>query len=64
MHMHWARLIETLHAAEVMRDLLHDSDLLTGDLRLEGRHTGEGVGVIEAPRGVDSSLQGRAPTTS
>jgi NAD-reducing hydrogenase large subunit len=51
MHMHWARLIEALHAAEVIRDLLADPDLLTGDLRKEGRRTGEGVGVIEAPRG-------------
>ena len=51
MHMHWARLIEALHAAEVIRDLLADPDLLTGDLRKEGPRTGEGVGVIEAPRG-------------
>lgn len=51
LHMHWARLIEALHAAEVIRDLLHDPDLLTGELRLEGRRTGEGVGAIEAPRG-------------
>ncbi|MGE0461651.1 MAG: Ni/Fe hydrogenase subunit alpha [Vicinamibacterales bacterium] len=51
MHMHWARLIEALHAAEVIRDLLHDPDLMAGDLRKEGRRTGEGVGVIEAPRG-------------
>jgi len=51
LHMHWARLIETLHAAEVIRDLLRDPDLLAGELRLEGRRTGEGVGVIEAPRG-------------
>ncbi len=27
MHTHWARLIETLHAAEMIRDLLNDSDL-------------------------------------
>ncbi len=51
MHMHWARLIETLHAAEVMRDLLRDPDVMSGELRMEGTHTGEGVGVIEAPRG-------------
>jgi NAD-reducing hydrogenase large subunit len=51
MHMHWARLIEALHAAEVIRDLLDDPDLLAGDLRKEGLRTGEGVGVIEAPRG-------------
>jgi NAD-reducing hydrogenase large subunit len=51
MHMHWARLIEALHAAEVIRDLLDDPDLLAGDLRKAGQRTGEGVGVIEAPRG-------------
>jgi NAD-reducing hydrogenase large subunit len=51
MHMHWARLIEALHAAEVIRDLLEDPDLLAGDLRKEGRRREEGVGVIEAPRG-------------
>ena len=29
---HWARMIEMLHAAEVIKDLLHDDDLLGGDL--------------------------------
>jgi len=24
MHTHWARLIETLHSAEVLKNLLHD----------------------------------------
>ncbi len=51
MHMHWARLIEALHAAEVVRDLLKDPDLLSGDLITTGTRRGEGVGVIEAPRG-------------
>ncbi len=52
MLMHWARLIETLHAAEVMRDLLNDPDLYSeGELVKTGVRTGEGVGVIEAPRG-------------
>ncbi|MGE3273664.1 MAG: Ni/Fe hydrogenase subunit alpha [Vicinamibacterales bacterium] len=51
MHMHWARLIEALHAAEVIRDLLHDPDLLAGERMACGTRTGEGVGVIEAPRG-------------
>jgi NAD-reducing hydrogenase large subunit len=51
MHMHWARLIEALHAAEVVRDLLRDPDLLAGELMTTGRRRGEGVGVIEAPRG-------------
>ncbi len=51
MHMHWARLIETLHAAEIMRDLLDDSDLQGPDLTTKGVKCYEGVGVIEAPRG-------------
>ncbi len=51
MHTHWARLIEALHAAEVIRDLLHDPDLLSGELVMSGTRRGEGVGVIEAPRG-------------
>ena len=48
---HWARMIEMLHAAEVIRDLLDDSDLLAGPLLAEGTRSREGVGVIEAPRG-------------
>ncbi len=51
MHMHWARLIEILHSAEMMRDLLNDPDLMEGELVTKGEKTNEGVGVIEAPRG-------------
>ncbi len=51
MHYHYARLIETLHAAEMMKDLLNDPDLLQGDLVTKGTKTNEGVGLIEAPRG-------------
>lgn len=51
MHMHWARLIEILHAAEMIRTLLKDPDLYEGPLVRTGQRTGEGVGVIEAPRG-------------
>lgn len=51
MHMHWARLIEVLHSAECMRDLLKDPDLYQGELVKTGVRTGEGVGLIEAPRG-------------
>ena len=40
-----------LHAAEVIKDLLHDDDLLSDDLMVEGERRMEGVGVIEAPRG-------------
>ncbi len=51
MHTHWARLIETLHAAEMIRDLLNDSDLQKENLVTTGTRQGRGVGVIEAPRG-------------
>lgn len=51
MHYHWARLIETLHSAEMMKDLLNDPDLLSGDLTVKGQKQKEGVGLIEAPRG-------------
>ena len=36
---------------EGIKDLLHDDDLLSNDLMVEGEHQMEGVGVIEAPRG-------------
>ncbi len=49
---HWARLIEILHAAEMIRDLLHDPDILGHDLMADrGTRRPEAVGVIEAPRG-------------
>ena len=48
---HWARLIELLHCAEAIRELLHDPDLLGDELLVQGELQGRGVGVIEAPRG-------------
>jgi NAD-reducing hydrogenase large subunit len=48
---HWARMIEMLHSAEVIKDLLHDDDIAGGELVTEGEHESRGVGVIEAPRG-------------
>ena len=51
MHMHWARLIETLHAAEMMKELLNDPDLQKDDLVVKGTRVNEGVGMLEAPRG-------------
>ncbi len=48
---HWARLIEVLHCAESIKDLLHDGDLLSGELVAQGEKRYEGIGVIEAPRG-------------
>jgi NAD-reducing hydrogenase large subunit len=51
MHYHWARLIEILHCAEVIRDLLTDPEILSDDLMREGTRQPEGIGVVEAPRG-------------
>ena len=48
---HWARMIEMLHSAEAIKDLLHDDDLLGSDLMAGGERQARGVGVIEAPRG-------------
>ncbi len=51
LHTHWARLIETLHAAEMIKELLQDPDLQKDDLVTKGTKGNEGVGLIEAPRG-------------
>ncbi len=51
LHYHWARMIEMLHAAEVIKQLLNDPDLQGTELVREGARLGEGVGLIEAPRG-------------
>jgi len=48
---HWARMIEMLHAAEAIKELLHDEDLLGRELLAGGTRQARGVGVIEAPRG-------------
>jgi NAD-reducing hydrogenase large subunit len=52
LYYHYSRLIETLFAAERVKVLLDDPDILSNDI-LNPRHNfqGEGVGVIEAPRG-------------
>jgi NAD-reducing hydrogenase large subunit len=51
LHSHWARLIEMLHAAEVIKDLLNDPDITGDKLVKKGKKKHEGVGLIEAPRG-------------
>ncbi len=48
---HWARLIELLHCAEAIKELLHDPDIMGSNLVAKGEKRYEGVGVIEAPRG-------------
>lgn len=51
LHTHWARLIELLHSAEVIKELLLDPDLQKNDLVVKGTKCKEGVGLVEAPRG-------------
>lgn len=51
LYYHWARLIEMLHCAEAMRDLLHDDEIMGDDLVRSGIPRLKGIGVIEAPRG-------------
>jgi len=52
LYYHYARLIEDLYAAERAKELLEDPDILSTDIRTEpGEFKGEGIGVIEAPRG-------------
>ena len=48
---HWTRMIEMLHAAESIKELLLDGDLQGDDLVSKGERQLRGVGVIEAPRG-------------
>ncbi|MHB0945552.1 MAG: Ni/Fe hydrogenase subunit alpha [Sedimentisphaerales bacterium] len=48
---HWARMIEILHSAEKINELLNDKDLQGTDLVVKGKRRNEAVGLIEAPRG-------------
>lgn len=49
---HYARMIELLHAAELAKELLTDPEILSPEVRIPvKRQAGEGVGVLEAPRG-------------
>jgi len=54
LYYHYARLIELVYALERIGQLLDDSDILSSDIRAyppSTRVPGQGVGVIEAPRG-------------
>lgn len=52
LYYHYARLIECLFAAERVRILLEDADSLSKEImNTRTNFVGEGVGVIEAPRG-------------
>jgi NAD-reducing hydrogenase large subunit len=48
---HWARMIELLHAAEVIERLLSEPELLGEDLVASGPRGTTAIGVVEAPRG-------------
>ncbi len=48
---HWARMIETLHSAEKIQELLNDPDLQGEDLLVTGERRDEAVAIVEAPRG-------------
>jgi F420-non-reducing hydrogenase large subunit len=50
---HWARLVELVYAAERMVELATDPEITSPNVRTIPTATpGEGVGVVEAPRGV------------
>lgn len=51
MHTHWARLIEALFAAEMIKQLLEDPDITGKKRMVTGEKQFEGVGLLEAPRG-------------
>jgi F420-non-reducing hydrogenase large subunit len=49
---HWARVIELLYAAERMKELADDPEIISPEVRTIPTNTPrEGVGVVEAPRG-------------
>jgi F420-non-reducing hydrogenase large subunit len=49
---HWARVIEMIHAAERIQELVHDPELAGKDIRnIPSSTPSSGIGVVEAPRG-------------
>jgi NAD-reducing hydrogenase large subunit len=48
---HWARLIETVHSAEKIKELLGDPDIKGKNLVTAGKRRAESVAILEAPRG-------------
>ncbi len=50
---HWARLIELLYASERLHELAQDPEVASTDIRtLPSAVPEEGVGIVEAPRGI------------
>ena len=48
---HWARMIELVHSAEKMKELLDDPGIQGKDLVTSGERRNRGVALLEAPRG-------------
>ncbi|MCX7017154.1 MAG: Ni/Fe hydrogenase subunit alpha [Candidatus Sumerlaeota bacterium] len=49
---HWARVVEMVYAAERLRDLLTDPEIVSPDIRsIPSATPAVGIGAIEAPRG-------------
>ena len=52
LYYHYARMIELLYAVERAKELIDDDQIVSSETRVRvDRRAGEGVGVIEAPRG-------------
>ena len=52
LYYHYARVIELMYKAERIKELLLDDEIMSDNVRIKvERKAGEGVGVIEAPRG-------------
>ncbi len=52
LYYHYARLIEGLHAVEMLKELLQKDEICSTELRVSSsKYNEEGIGVIEAPRG-------------
>lgn len=49
---HWARVIELINAAEKMHEIASDETITSSEVRGKMGSPGEGIGVIEAARGV------------
>ncbi len=53
LYYHYARLIELLYATERAKELLGDKSLINEEVRVKvDRKGGEGIGAVEAPRGL------------
>jgi F420-non-reducing hydrogenase large subunit len=51
MAMHWARVIELVYASEHLLELAQDPEITDTNIKGKRDTPGEGVGILEAPRG-------------